>query len=131
MRIQSMTNTDTLDTEASVKQCIRIIEAGADLVRLTAQGVREARNLEAIKIGLRKAGYDTPLIADIHFNPAAAEVAAEIVEKVRINPGNYADKRASFVLRLNSPARNTVRNLKGSIRDSFLLLISATNTARP
>ncbi len=98
VRIQSMTNTDTLDTEASVKQCIRIIEAGADMVRLTAQGVREARNLEEIKKGIRKAGYDTPVIADIHFNPAAAEVAAEIVEKVRINPGNYADKRASFVL---------------------------------
>ncbi len=96
IRLQSMTNTDTLDTKASVAQCIRIIEAGADFVRLTAQGVQEAENLANIKSGLRKAGYDTPLIADIHFNPAAAEVAARIVEKVRINPGNYADKRASF-----------------------------------
>lgn len=97
VRIQSMTNTDTLDTSASVTQCIRIIEAGADLVRLTAQGMREAANLENIKAEIRKAGFDTPLVADIHFNPSAAELAAKIVEKVRINPGNYADKRASFI----------------------------------
>ncbi|HUX57761.1 MAG TPA: (E)-4-hydroxy-3-methylbut-2-enyl-diphosphate synthase [Bacteroidales bacterium] len=96
IRIQSMTNTDTLNTEASVAQCIRIIKAGADYVRLTAQGTREAENLALIKKELRKAGFDTPLIADIHFNPIAAETAARIVEKVRINPGNYADKRASF-----------------------------------
>jgi (E)-4-hydroxy-3-methylbut-2-enyl-diphosphate synthase len=96
IRIQSMTNTDTLDTKASVAQCIRIIEAGADYVRLTAQGVREAENLAAIKKELNKAGFFTPIIADIHFNPVAAETAARLVEKVRINPGNYADKRASF-----------------------------------
>jgi (E)-4-hydroxy-3-methylbut-2-enyl-diphosphate synthase len=96
IRVQSMTNTDTLDTKASVAQCIRIIEAGADYVRLTAQGVREAENLAIIKKELRKAGFVTPLIADIHFNPIAAETAARLVEKVRINPGNYADKRASF-----------------------------------
>jgi (E)-4-hydroxy-3-methylbut-2-enyl-diphosphate synthase len=96
VRLQSMTNTDTLDTKSSVGQCIRIIEAGADLVRLTAQGVREAENLSNIKTELRKAGFSTPLIADIHFNPAAAETAAKIVEKVRVNPGNYTDKRASF-----------------------------------
>ena len=97
VRVQSMTNTDTLDTAASVRQCIRIIEAGGELVRLTAQGVREAENLAIIKKELRKAGFDIPLCADIHFNPAAAEVAAQIVEKVRINPGNYADRRASFI----------------------------------
>jgi len=97
VRIQSMTNTDTLDTRASVAQCIRIIEAGADYVRLTAQGVREAENLVNIRKELQKAGFTTPLIADIHFNPAAAETAARIVEKVRINPGNYADKRAAFI----------------------------------
>jgi len=97
IRLQSMTNTDTLDTQSSVAQCIRIIEAGADYVRLTAQGIKEAENLENIKKELRKAGFETPLIADIHFNPAAAEAAARIVEKVRINPGNYADKRASFI----------------------------------
>jgi (E)-4-hydroxy-3-methylbut-2-enyl-diphosphate synthase len=96
IRIQSMTNTDTLDTKTSVAQCIRIIEAGADYVRLTAQGVREAENLAIIKKELRKAGFNTPLIADIHFNPIAAETAARLVEKVRINPGNYTDKRASF-----------------------------------
>lgn len=92
-----MTNTNTLDTKASVAQCIRIIEAGADFVRLTTQGVREAENLANIKKELRKAGFSNPLIADIHFNPAAAETAARIVEKVRINPGNYADKRAAFI----------------------------------
>src|SRR5664280_1251452 len=96
IRLQSMTNTDTLDTRKSVAQCIRIIEAGADYVRLTAQGIREAENLAVIKKELRKAGFNTPLIADIHFNPVAAETAARLVEKVRINPGNYADKRASF-----------------------------------
>jgi (E)-4-hydroxy-3-methylbut-2-enyl-diphosphate synthase len=96
VRLQSMTNTNTLDTKSSVGQCIRIIEAGADLVRLTAQGIREAENLANIKNELRKAGLTTPLIADIHFNPSAAETAAKIVEKVRINPGNYTDKRASF-----------------------------------
>ena len=96
IRLQSMTNTDTLDTKGSVAQCIRIIEAGADYVRLTAQGVREAENLAVIKNELRKAGFNTPLIADIHFNPLAAETAAKLVEKVRINPGNYADKRAAF-----------------------------------
>jgi (E)-4-hydroxy-3-methylbut-2-enyl-diphosphate synthase len=96
VRIQSMTNADTMDTQASVGQCIRIIEAGADFVRLTAQGIKEAENLANIKSVLRKAGFDAPLIADIHFNPSAAETAARIVEKVRINPGNYADKRASF-----------------------------------
>jgi len=97
IRIQSMTNTDTLNTKASVLQCIRIIEAGADFVRLTAQGRREAKNLANIKKDLHKAGFYTPLIADIHFNPAAAETAAGIVEKIRINPGNYVDKRASFI----------------------------------
>jgi (E)-4-hydroxy-3-methylbut-2-enyl-diphosphate synthase len=97
VRIQSMTNTDTLDTAASVSQCIRIIEAGGELVRLTAQGIREAENLYNIHRELRQAGFKTPLCADIHFNPAAAEVAARLVEKVRINPGNYADKRASFI----------------------------------
>ncbi|MGA1978622.1 MAG: (E)-4-hydroxy-3-methylbut-2-enyl-diphosphate synthase [Bacteroidales bacterium] len=97
VRIQSMTNTNTLDTKATVAQCIRIIEAGADFVRLTAQGIREAENLANIKRELRKAGFTNPLIADIHFNPDAAETAARIVEKVRINPGNYADRRASFI----------------------------------
>ncbi|GHV57565.1 4-hydroxy-3-methylbut-2-en-1-yl diphosphate synthase (ferredoxin) [Bacteroidia bacterium] len=89
VRVQSMTNTSTMDTEACIEQCIRIIEAGGEYVRLTAQGVREAENLKNIREGLRRRGYETPLIADIHFNPAAAEVAAQSVEKVRINPGNF------------------------------------------
>jgi (E)-4-hydroxy-3-methylbut-2-enyl-diphosphate synthase len=96
VRLQSMTNTDTLDTAASVAQCIRIIAAGGELVRLTTQGEREARNLENIRNELAKAGYSTPLVADVHFNPKVAELAAKLVDKVRINPGNYVDKRASF-----------------------------------
>ncbi|MDR1527889.1 MAG: (E)-4-hydroxy-3-methylbut-2-enyl-diphosphate synthase [Dysgonamonadaceae bacterium] len=96
IRIQSMTNTSTLDTEGSIRQCIRIIEAGGEYVRLTAQGVREAENLRAIEDGLHALGYHTPLIADIHFNPKAAEMAARMVEKVRINPGNFADPVKTF-----------------------------------
>lgn len=91
-----MTNSSTLDTRGSVAQSIRIIEAGGEMVRLTTQGVKEARNLVNIKREIRKAGFNTPLIADVHFNPKVAEVAAAIVEKVRINPGNYVDQRASF-----------------------------------
>lgn len=96
IRIQSMTSTNTNDTEGSVAQSIRIIEAGADYVRLTAQGVREAENLKNIKEEIRKQGYSTPLIADIHFNPRAAEAAAKYVEKVRINPGNFVDGAKTF-----------------------------------
>ncbi|GAB6120327.1 4-hydroxy-3-methylbut-2-en-1-yl diphosphate synthase [Dysgonomonas termitidis] len=96
VRIQSMTNTNTNDTEASAAQVIRIVKAGADYVRLTAQGVREAENLRNIKEVVRAQGYNTPLIADIHFNPRAAEAAAKIVEKVRINPGNFVDRVKTF-----------------------------------
>lgn len=96
IRIQSMTNTSTMDTEASVEQCIRIIRAGADYVRLTAQGVREAENLANIHAALRRKEYQTPLVADIHFNPKAAEAAAKYVEKVRINPGNFVDPVKTF-----------------------------------
>jgi (E)-4-hydroxy-3-methylbut-2-enyl-diphosphate synthase len=96
IRIQSMTNTSTLDTEGSIRQSIRIIEAGGEYVRLTAQGVREAENLRSIEDGLHALGYHAPLIADIHFNPKAAEAAAKIVEKVRINPGNFADPVKTF-----------------------------------
>ncbi|MBO5663770.1 MAG: (E)-4-hydroxy-3-methylbut-2-enyl-diphosphate synthase, partial [Bacteroidales bacterium] len=91
VRLQSMTNTSTLDTEGSIAQAQAIIEAGGALVRLTAQGVKEAENLANIRQGLREKGYTTPLVADIHFNPKAAEAAACHVEKVRINPGNFAD----------------------------------------
>ncbi len=94
--VQTMTNTNTLDTEASVAQCKRIIASGAELIRLTAQGVREAENLRNIRDALRQKGYTTPLSADIHFNPRAAVAAAAIVEKVRINPGNFVDKQKLF-----------------------------------
>ncbi|MBO7523847.1 MAG: flavodoxin-dependent (E)-4-hydroxy-3-methylbut-2-enyl-diphosphate synthase, partial [Bacteroidales bacterium] len=96
VRIQSMTNTDTLDVDASVAQCIRIIEAGGELVRLTTQGIKEVESLEKIHEKLHKMGFSTPLVADIHFNPKVAEMAASVVEKIRINPGNYVDKRAKF-----------------------------------
>jgi (E)-4-hydroxy-3-methylbut-2-enyl-diphosphate synthase len=93
IRIQSMTITDTMDTIATVEQTIRMVEAGCDYVRITAPSINEARNLENIKKELRARGYTVPLIADIHFTPNAAELAARIVEKVRINPGNYVDKK--------------------------------------
>jgi (E)-4-hydroxy-3-methylbut-2-enyl-diphosphate synthase len=93
IRVQTMTTTDTMDTMATVEQSIRCIEAGAELVRITAPSKKEAENLQAIKDELRKRGYDTPLVADIHFTPNAAEIAARIVEKVRVNPGNYVDKK--------------------------------------
>lgn len=93
IRIQSMTTTDTMDTKATVEQSIRMIESGCDYIRITAPSINEAQNLENIKNELRAKGYNTPLIADIHFTPNAAELAARIVEKVRVNPGNYADKK--------------------------------------
>jgi (E)-4-hydroxy-3-methylbut-2-enyl-diphosphate synthase len=93
IRIQTMTTTNTMDTIATVEQSIRCIEAGAELVRITAPSKNEAENLLNIKNELRKRGYDTPLVADIHFTPNAAEIAARIVEKVRVNPGNYVDKK--------------------------------------
>ncbi|MDR3060734.1 MAG: (E)-4-hydroxy-3-methylbut-2-enyl-diphosphate synthase [Dysgonamonadaceae bacterium] len=96
IRVQSMTNTSTMDTNGSVEQCLRIIDAGGEYVRLTAQGVREAENLKNIREELNKRGYHTPLIADIHFNPKAADSAARTVEKVRINPGNYIDPVKTF-----------------------------------
>lgn len=93
IRVQTMTTTDTMDTMATVAQTIRCIEAGAELVRITAPSKKEAENLLNIKNELKKRGYTTPLVADIHFTPNAAEVAARIIEKVRVNPGNYVDKK--------------------------------------
>jgi len=93
IRVQTMTTTDTMDTIATVEQSIRCIEAGAELVRITAPSKKEAENLLNIKNELRSRGYNTPLVADIHFTPNAAEIAARIVEKVRVNPGNYVDKK--------------------------------------
>ena len=93
IRVQSMTTTDTMDTIATVEQSIRMIEAGCEYVRITAPGRKEAENLLNIKRELNDRGYNTPLIADIHFTPNAAQIAARIVQKVRINPGNYADRK--------------------------------------
>ena len=93
IRIQSMTTTNTMDTKNTISQSIRMIEAGCEIVRITAPSIKEAENLKNIKNGLRERGYKTPLVADIHFTPNAAKIAAKIVEKVRINPGNYADRK--------------------------------------
>ena len=93
IRVQTMTTTDTMDTMATVAQTIRCIEAGAELVRITAPSKKEAENLQLIKDELHRRGYTTPLVADIHFTPNAAEIAARIIEKVRVNPGNYVDKK--------------------------------------
>ena len=93
IRVQSMTTTDTMDTKGTIAQSIRMIDAGCEIVRITAPSIKEAKNLKMIRDGLRDKGYKIPLVADIHFTPNAAEVAAEIVEKVRINPGNFADKK--------------------------------------
>lgn len=120
IRVQSMTTVDTMDTLGSVEQCIRMIDAGCEYVRITAPSVKEAQNLENIRKELRLRGYNTPLVADIHFTPNAAELAARIVEKVRINPGNYADRKrfehidytdASYAAEL------------GRIREKFLPLV--------
>src|ERR1700686_3714889 len=93
IRVQTMTTFDTMDTIKTVEQSIRCIEAGAELIRITAPSKKEAENLLNIKNELHKRGYTTPLVADIHFTPNAAEIAARIVEKVRVNPGNYVDKK--------------------------------------
>ena len=96
IRLQSMTTASTMDTEGCIEQAIRIISAGGELVRMTTQGTREAENMRLIKEGLNARGYSTPLVADVHFNPAVADVAARIVDKVRINPGNYVDPARTF-----------------------------------
>lgn len=120
IRIQSMTTTDTMNTIATVEQCIRMIEAGCELVRITAPSITEAENLAVIKRELKARGYDTPLVADIHFTPNAAEVAARIVEKVRVNPGNYADKKKFQVIEYSDAEYNEELD---RIRGKFLPLI--------
>ena len=107
IRVQSMTNTDTMDTMATVEQAIRMINAGCEYVRISVPGEKETENLRNIKAELRKKGYRTPIIADIHFNPRLAELAAAIVEKVRINPGNYIDKRRTEDRRQKAEDWNT------------------------
>lgn len=93
IRIQSMTTIDTMDTQGSIEQTIRMVEAGCEYVRITAPSLKEAQNLQEIQNGLKQRGFNVPLVADIHFTPNAAELAARIVDKVRVNPGNYADKK--------------------------------------
>ena len=123
IRIQSMTDTDTNDTEKTVNQIVRIIDAGADLVRVTVQGIKEAENLKNIRSELDRRGYHQPLCADIHFNPAAAEIAIRNVCKVRINPGNFYDKRAVFV-QLNYTDEEYRLELK-KIEERFIPFIRA------
>lgn len=120
IRVQSMTTIDTMDTIGSVEQSIRMIESGCELVRITAPSVKEAQNLENIKNELRKRGYQTPLVADIHFTPNAAELAARIVEKVRVNPGNYADKKRFEVIDYTDASYQAELE---RIRDRFLPLV--------
>ena len=107
IRVQSMTTTDTMNTLATVEQSIRMIDAGCELVRVTAPSINEAKNLENIKRELKDRGYNVPLIADIHYTPNAAEIAARIVEKVRINPGNYADKKKFKIFEYTDKEYNT------------------------
>lgn len=120
IRVQSMTTADTMNTEATVAESIRMIEAGCELVRITAPSKNEAENLRNIREELQKAGYNIPLVADIHFTPNAAEIAARIVEKVRVNPGNYADKKKfeEIVYTDESYAAELKR-----IRDRFIPLV--------
>jgi len=120
IRVQSMTTVDTMDTIGSVEQAIRMIDAGSEYVRLTAPSINEAHNLENIKKELHVRGYKTPLVADIHFTPNAAEVAAKIVEKVRINPGNYADRKKFEVIEYTD---QTYQDEIERIRNKFLPLV--------
>jgi len=124
--IQSMTITNTMDTIATVEESIRMIKAGCELVRITAPSQKEAKNLQNIKDELKKRGYNTPIVADIHFTPNAAEIAARIVEKVRVNPGNYADKKKFEEIEYTDESYNTelVR-----IREKFtpLVILCKTN----
>ncbi|WP_194976922.1 (E)-4-hydroxy-3-methylbut-2-enyl-diphosphate synthase [Aquiflexum lacus] len=118
--VQSMTTVDTMDTKGSVEQCIRMIESGCELIRITAPSMKEAENLQKIKNELRKLGYNTPLVADIHFTPNAAEIAAKIVEKVRINPGNYADKKKFEIIEYTD---ESYQEELERIRERFLPLV--------
>ncbi|MBD8487839.1 (E)-4-hydroxy-3-methylbut-2-enyl-diphosphate synthase [Echinicola sp. CAU 1574] len=118
--VQSMTTKDTMDTEGSIAECIRMIQSGCELIRITAPSIKEAENLRNIKDGLAKKGYYVPLVADIHFTPNAAEIAAGIVEKVRINPGNYADKKKFEVIEYTD---ESYQEELERIRERFLPLI--------
>lgn len=120
IRIQSMTTVDTMDTRGSVEQVLRMVASGCEYVRITAPSLKEAQNLEAIKKELRARGCNVPLVADIHFTPNAAELAARIVEKVRINPGNYADKKRFETIEYTDTAYNAELD---RIRQKFTPLV--------
>jgi (E)-4-hydroxy-3-methylbut-2-enyl-diphosphate synthase len=120
IRIQSMTTIDTMDTAGSIEQTIRMVEAGCEYVRITAPSIKEAQNLNEIRKGLKVRGYSVPLVADIHFTPNAAELAAKLVEKVRINPGNYADKKRFETIEYTEASYQAELQ---RIRDKFLPLI--------
>src|SRR6478672_7260035 len=120
VRVQTMTTTDTMNTLATVEQSIRCIEAGSELVRITAPSKNEAENLLNIKKELRKRGYNTPIVADIHFTPNAAEIAARIVEKVRVNPGNYVDKKKFEIIEYSD---TEYRDEIDRIRERFTPLV--------
>ena len=120
IRVQSMTTTDTMDTVATVEQSVRMIEAGCELVRITAPSINEAKNLKIIKEELVKRGYNTPIVADIHFTPNAAIEAAKHIEKVRVNPGNYADKKKFEEIEYTDESYNSELD---RIRERFIPLI--------
>ena len=120
IRIQSMTTTSTMDTEGTIAQSIRMIDAGCEIVRITAPSINEAKNLKPIRDGIRARGFDTPLVADIHFTPNAALAAAAIVEKVRINPGNYADRKK---FETHDYSNQSYREELERIRDRFMPLV--------
>lgn len=130
IRIQSMTDTDTKDTEATVEQIIRIIKAGADYVRVTVKDTKDAENLRFIKKELLDRGFDNPLIGDIHFNPKLAEIAARYISKIRINPGNFYDKRASFkhLLYTDEEYRDELHKIE-ELFVPFIKMLKKTNTA--
>lgn len=122
IRLQSMTTATTMDTEGCIEQAIRIIQAGGELVRMTTQGTREAENMRLIREGLNARGYNTPLVADVHFNPAVADVVARYVEKVRINPGNYVDPARTFK-QLEYTDQEYAQEIQ-RIRDRFIPFLS-------
>ena len=130
IRLQSMTDTDTKDTDATVEQIIRLVKAGADYVRVTVKGMYDAENLKNIREQLSGRGYNTPLIADIHFNPKLAEMAAKYVSKVRINPGNFYDKRAQFKNKIYSDEEYKIELQKIEKQFlQFLEILKENNTA--
>ena len=128
IRIQSMTTIDTMDTAGSVEQSIRMIKAGCEYVRITAPSIKEAQNLQVIKRELKNRGYNVPLVADIHFTPNAAELAARLVEKVRINPGNYADKKRFETIEYTEASYQVELD---RIREKFIPLVKFVRSTVP